>query len=74
MSGRASLRWAGRLDMYRKIPADLMEGSKRGSILSLLSAFVMLILFLAETTVFFQKRYDGHPGDLDFNLFIVGGR
>jgi Endoplasmic Reticulum-Golgi Intermediate Compartment (ERGIC) len=60
--------------MYRKIPADLMEGSKRGSILSLLSAFVMLILFLAETTVFFQKRYDGHPGDLDFNLFIVGGR
>ena len=50
------LKWAGRLDMYRKIPADLMEGTRRGSALSMLAAVVMLCLFLMETGAFFQKR------------------
>lgn len=50
------LRWAGKLDMYRKIPADLMEGTKRGSVLSLVAVVVMLVLFLSETGAFFQKK------------------
>ena len=52
----ARLRWAGKLDMYRKIPADLMEGTRRGSALSYLAAVVMAVLFLMETKAFFQKR------------------
>ena len=51
------LKWVGRLDMYRKIPADLMEGTRRGSILSLVAAVIMLCLFLLETGAFFQKKY-----------------
>jgi Endoplasmic Reticulum-Golgi Intermediate Compartment (ERGIC) len=53
----ASLRWAGRLDMYRKVPADLMEGTRRGSILSLGAVAVMLTLFLLETSAFFRRMY-----------------
>lgn len=53
MSSR--LRWAGRLDMYRKVPMDLMEGTQRGSILSLTAFFVMVTLFLLETRAFFRK-------------------
>jgi hypothetical protein len=49
------LRWAGRLDMYRKIPTDLMEGSRRGSALSYIAAFVMLMLFFLETKSYFSK-------------------
>jgi len=51
----SSLRWAGRLDMYRKIPSDLMEGTRRGSVLSYMAAFVMLTLFLLETRAYFSK-------------------
>mmetsp|Transcript_6781 Transcript_6781/g.8787 ORF Transcript_6781/g.8787 Transcript_6781/m.8787 type:complete len:523 (+) Transcript_6781:194-1762(+) len=50
------LRWMGKLDMYRKVPMDLMEGTKRGSFLSLFAVFVMLMLFLLETGAFFKKR------------------
>ena len=50
------LRWAGRLDMYRKIPADLMEGTKSGSTLSYIAVGVMLILFLMETSAFFRAK------------------
>lgn len=42
--------------MYRKIPADLMEGSRRGSILSYLATMVLLALFLLETGAYFRKR------------------
>jgi Endoplasmic Reticulum-Golgi Intermediate Compartment (ERGIC) len=55
MSG--NLRWMGRLDLYRKVPMDLLEGTKRGSILSLVASFVMLTLFLLETGAFFRKTY-----------------
>jgi hypothetical protein len=51
-----NLRWAGRLDMYRKIPADLMEGSRRGSLLSYLAVVVLLALFFMETGAYFRKR------------------
>ena len=54
--GPHRLRWVGRLDMYRKIPADLMEGTRRGSYLSLMAAIIMLCLFLMETGAFLQKR------------------
>lgn len=49
-------RMASKLDMYRKVPTDLMEGTKRGSILSYLALFAMGTLFLLETQAFFQKR------------------
>jgi hypothetical protein len=40
--------------MYRKLPVDLMEGSRRGSILSYASLLLMVVLFLSETRAFFQ--------------------
>ena len=45
--------WTAHVDMYRKIPTDLMEGSRRGSILSQLSLLVMVIFFFMETKAFF---------------------
>lgn len=49
------MRWVGRLDMYRKIPADLMEGTQSGSLLSYAAVLVMLLLFLMETSAYFRK-------------------
>jgi len=45
------------IDMYRKIPTDLMEGTRRGSMLSYVAVVTMLALFLLETKAYFQKRY-----------------
>jgi len=42
-------RFASSLDMYRKVPVDLLEGTKRGSILSYAAIFTMVTLFLLET-------------------------
>jgi hypothetical protein len=56
MPAARSLRWAGRLDMYRKIPADLMEGSRQGSIFSYVAVLVLLTLFLMETGAYIRKR------------------
>jgi len=42
--------------MYRKVPVDLMEGTKRGSYLSLFAVSAMLVLFFLETGEFFRKR------------------
>jgi len=44
------------LDMYRRVPADLLEGTKRGSTLSFVSIFTMVVLFLFETKAFFSSR------------------
>jgi thiol-disulfide isomerase/thioredoxin len=44
------------LDMYRKIPADLLEGTKRGSVLSVVSLFIMLILMVLETKSYLRTR------------------
>jgi Endoplasmic Reticulum-Golgi Intermediate Compartment (ERGIC) len=49
------MKWAGRLDMYRKIPAELMEGTKRGSALSMVAAAIMGLLFLMETGAYFSR-------------------
>ena len=52
-----NLRWMGRLDMYRKVPTDLLEGTKRGSILSIMASVVMMTLFLLETNAYFRRTY-----------------
>jgi hypothetical protein len=39
-----SLKWARKLDVYRKVPKDLSEGSNIGGIVSIFT--VALILFL----------------------------
>mmetsp|Transcript_12503 Transcript_12503/g.26925 ORF Transcript_12503/g.26925 Transcript_12503/m.26925 type:complete len:532 (+) Transcript_12503:128-1723(+) len=41
------------LDMYRKVPVDLLEGTRRGSILSTVAVFTMALLFFLETKAFF---------------------
>mmetsp|Transcript_59483 Transcript_59483/g.70889 ORF Transcript_59483/g.70889 Transcript_59483/m.70889 type:complete len:525 (+) Transcript_59483:233-1807(+) len=43
------------IDMYRKVPMDLLEGTKRGKIMSLVCLFSMAILFLLETRDFLIK-------------------
>mmetsp|Transcript_18198 Transcript_18198/g.45226 ORF Transcript_18198/g.45226 Transcript_18198/m.45226 type:complete len:544 (+) Transcript_18198:289-1920(+) len=48
--------WQGHVDMYRKIPTDLMEGTARGSILSYMSLFLMVVLFFWETKAYFQTK------------------
>lgn len=44
--------WQSHVDMYRKIPNDLMSGTARGSILSYLSLILMVVLFVWETWAF----------------------
>lgn len=43
------------LDMYRKVPVDLLEGTRRGSVLSTMAVFAMVTLFLMETRAFFSS-------------------
>ena len=50
-------RWAANIDMYRKVPVDLMEGTRRGSILSYLAIMTIAILFTMETMDFFSNKY-----------------
>jgi hypothetical protein len=50
-------RAASKLDMYRKVPMDLMEGTKRGSVLSYIALFTMVTLFVLETKAFLSNRY-----------------
>lgn len=56
MAPGGSLRWVGRLDMYRKVPAELLEGSRRGSLLSYLAVAALLGLFLFESGAYFRRR------------------
>ena len=42
------------LDMYRKLPADLAEGTILGSTVSLVAIVIMLMLFLWQVIVFTQ--------------------
>jgi len=48
--------WSANLDMYRRVPTDLLEGTKRGSILSVMAIVTMTVLFLLETKAFFGVR------------------
>jgi thiol-disulfide isomerase/thioredoxin len=65
MAGRR--RWAAKLDMYRKVPVDLLEGSKQGSIISWIAIFTILLLFYKETRDYLTTRItsdlmlDRHP-------------
>jgi hypothetical protein len=43
------------LDMYRKVPADLLNGTKRGSLLSIMAVVVMVVLFTLETRTFLRS-------------------
>lgn len=54
MAGRR--QWAAKLDMYRKVPGDLLEGSKQGSIISWIAIFTILLLFYKETRDYFTTR------------------
>jgi len=44
------------LDMYRKVPIDLLEGSKQGSFISWIALFVIATLFFLETKAFFTPQ------------------
>mmetsp|Transcript_65639 Transcript_65639/g.73237 ORF Transcript_65639/g.73237 Transcript_65639/m.73237 type:complete len:144 (+) Transcript_65639:95-526(+) len=44
------------LDMYRKVPIDLVEGSKQGSVASWVAIFFMSYLFYKETIDFWTMR------------------
>lgn len=46
-------RWIANLDMYRKVPIDLLEGSRQGSIISWMALFVIATLFFIQTKAFF---------------------
>ena len=43
------------LDMYRKVPVDLLEGTRRGSILSTVAVLTMATLFFLETKAFLSS-------------------
>jgi len=43
------------LDMYRKVPVDLLEGTRRGSVLSTVAVFSMSLLAFLETKAFFTS-------------------
>lgn len=45
------------LDMYRKVPTDLLEGTRRGSIMSYMAVFIMGTLVLLETSSFLGSRW-----------------
>jgi len=71
------------LDMYKKVPVDLMEGTKRGSYLSLIALFTMMTLFFYETNDFWTYKLvkdlmidkKEHTGDkkirLNFNITML---
>mmetsp|Transcript_18124 Transcript_18124/g.22184 ORF Transcript_18124/g.22184 Transcript_18124/m.22184 type:complete len:548 (+) Transcript_18124:80-1723(+) len=66
-SRRGYRKWASNLDMYRKVPTDLLEGTKRGSVISYLAMMVMLILYFAETMSYFSGSYIQTDVSLDLN-------
>lgn len=54
-SSSSSSRWTvASLDMYRKVPGDLLEGTKEGRITSWIALCVMLWLFINETMAFWS--------------------
>jgi thiol-disulfide isomerase/thioredoxin len=57
--GQSSRRGSSRisaLDMYRKVPGDLVEGSRQGSIISWIALFTMAYLFYHETADYLTTR------------------
>ena len=45
-------RWAASLDMYRRVPGDLLEGTKRGGVVSTVAVMIMFTLIFLETRSF----------------------
>jgi thiol-disulfide isomerase/thioredoxin len=60
-------KYASNLDMYRKVPLDLLEGTQRGSVISVVALCIMLTLFLMETISFFSSGYIQTDVTLDLN-------
>ena len=50
------MKWAANLDMYRKVPLDLLEGSRQGSAISWIALLVMISLFVLETRDYLTAR------------------
>lgn len=48
-------KFAANLDMYRRVPGDLMEGTKRGGVVSTMAVFIMASLIFLETRSFFSS-------------------
>ena len=48
--------WIANMDMYRKVPGDLMEQSPQGSIVSWMAVTAMALLFARETQQFFTPH------------------
>jgi Endoplasmic Reticulum-Golgi Intermediate Compartment (ERGIC) len=83
MAGRSSSSsqlWVASLDMYRKVPGDLLEGSKEGRITSWIALFVMLWLFVNETLAFLSTTIVPHlhldsskiqKFQIDFNITML---
>jgi thiol-disulfide isomerase/thioredoxin len=55
MGGRPGRKWAAKLDMYRKVPGDLLEGSKQGSFISWAAIITIIVLFYKETADYFTS-------------------
>jgi len=72
---------AAGLDMYRKVPNDLLEGTKRGSILSYGAITLMITLFTMETLSFLSApviktnvSLDSNPDEkvrVNFNITMM---
>ena len=71
-----------KLDMYRKVPVDLVEGSKEGSIISWVAIFIILWLFYHETLDFFttdlsssllldKRQSEGDQIKVTFNITMM---
>ena len=50
--------FARNLDMYKKVPGDLLEGSKQGSAVSWIAIILILILFYKETLEYWTSRVE----------------
>lgn len=51
-------QFAAKLDMYRKVPGDLVEGSKQGSIVSWMALLTIFYLVYKETMDYFTTRLE----------------
>jgi len=49
-------KWVADLDMYRKVPTDLLEGTKQGRFLSWAALMLIATLFTKETQSFLARR------------------
>jgi thiol-disulfide isomerase/thioredoxin len=59
MGGEPTPSWrriAVSLDMYRKVPGDLLEGSKQGKIISWIALVVLFTLFFLETKSYWTSK------------------